>query len=172
MSSGKLPHLVDRHVGSQIRLARRLARVAQMDLALRIGVTFQQVQKYESGANRISASKLYATALALGRGIGWFYEGLDHTSPPGLAVGACAMNEPALHKTHGFLQTREGTLIAAAMSSLSVERRAAVLDLVKALAISDRREREREREAGPSDQSAGLARAASRLGSRVAEART
>ena len=70
------PHPVDRHVGLRIRIRRKEVGVSQERLAEALGITFQQVQKYERGANRVSASKLWEIARALNTGVGYFYEGL------------------------------------------------------------------------------------------------
>jgi transcriptional regulator with XRE-family HTH domain len=75
------PDPIDVHVGKRLRLRRKMEDMAQDTLAHRIGVTFQQVQKYENGANRISASRLYRIAQALGCGVAWFFEGLDGAAP-------------------------------------------------------------------------------------------
>ena len=69
-------HPVDRHVGLRIRMRRKELGVSQEKLADAVGLTFQQVQKYERGANRVSASRLWEIAGALQVGIGYFYEGL------------------------------------------------------------------------------------------------
>lgn len=68
---------VDRHVGARVAARRRDLGLSQSDLARAIGLTFQQVQKYERGANRISASKLWAIAGALNVDIQYFFEGLE-----------------------------------------------------------------------------------------------
>ncbi|WP_047464308.1 helix-turn-helix domain-containing protein [Rhizobium rhizogenes] len=68
-------HPVDIYVGQQIRLARKEQRMSQEALAKCLGVTFQQVQKYEIGANRVSASKLFEIATALQRPVSYFFEG-------------------------------------------------------------------------------------------------
>jgi transcriptional regulator with XRE-family HTH domain len=68
---------VDVHVGQRIRLRRRLLKVSQDALAESLGITYQQVQKYERATNRVSASKLLAVARALGVPVGYFYEGLE-----------------------------------------------------------------------------------------------
>jgi transcriptional regulator with XRE-family HTH domain len=68
------PHPVDVHVGSRVRLARLLAGKTQQWLAAQVSLTFQQVQKYERGANRISCSMLSEFATALDRPIPWFFE--------------------------------------------------------------------------------------------------
>ncbi|MDB5447521.1 MAG: transcriptional regulator, Cro/CI family [Phenylobacterium sp.] len=70
------PNPIDRHVGLRIRLRRKELGISQEKLAECIGLTFQQVQKYERAANRVSASKLWEMARALNTSIGYFYEGL------------------------------------------------------------------------------------------------
>src|SRR3954468_8091869 len=70
------PNPVDRHVGLRIRMRRKELGVSQERLAECIGLTFQQVQKYERAANRVSASKLWEVARALNTNIAYFYEGL------------------------------------------------------------------------------------------------
>lgn len=70
------PHPVDRHVGLRIRMRRKEIAVSQERLAEALGITFQQVQKYERGANRVSASKLWEIARALKTSVNYFYEGL------------------------------------------------------------------------------------------------
>lgn len=60
------PDAIDRHVGERLRFYRRLRRLSQEALAQRAGVTFQQIQKYELGQNRIAAGRLYRLACALG----------------------------------------------------------------------------------------------------------
>ena len=71
------PTSIDQHVGARLRLRRSLLEMSQAELGERLGVTFQQVQKYERGANRIGASRLFQVAKALGVPVGYFYEGLD-----------------------------------------------------------------------------------------------
>ena len=73
------PDLVDSHVGNRIRARRRLCKVSQAELADGIGLSFQQIQKYERGLNRVSASKLYAIAKRLGVPISHFFDGLAET---------------------------------------------------------------------------------------------
>ena len=71
------PHQVDVHVGNRIRLARLLAGRTQQWLAKQVRLTFQQIQKYERGANRVSCSMLSEFAVALERPIAWFFESND-----------------------------------------------------------------------------------------------
>jgi transcriptional regulator with XRE-family HTH domain len=71
----KAPSNVDRHVGSRVRMRRILNGMSQESLGEALGVTFQQVQKYEKGTNRIGASRLHQIASVLGVPIEFFYEG-------------------------------------------------------------------------------------------------
>lgn len=70
------PHAVDVHVGQRLRSQRKLMGLSQGDLAQRVGLTFQQIQKYERGVNRISASRLVEFALVLKVPPAWFFEGM------------------------------------------------------------------------------------------------
>lgn len=70
-------HPIDRHVGFRLRLARTSRKLSQTDLAKASGITFQQVQKYEKGTNRVSASRLFEFATLLGVQISYFFEGAD-----------------------------------------------------------------------------------------------
>jgi len=72
-----MPHPVDVHVGKRVRHRRWLAGMTQQQLAESVGIKFQQIQKYETGANRISASRLWDIAHALGVPVSYFFEGLD-----------------------------------------------------------------------------------------------
>ncbi len=67
---------VDRYVGAKIRAGRKLLAMSQSDLGEKLGVTFQQVQKYEKGTNRVGASRLNDLSQILGVPPGWFYEGM------------------------------------------------------------------------------------------------
>lgn len=68
---------VDRYVGSRMRMRRNSQRLTQNDLAEALGITFQQVQKYENGGNRISAGRLWQLAVAPDVPITWFFDGLS-----------------------------------------------------------------------------------------------
>src|SRR5512145_2081507 len=74
--ASRSPNPVDRHVGLRIRMRRKELGVSQERLAEAVGITFQQVQKYERGANRVSASKLWEIAAALKTPVAYFYDGL------------------------------------------------------------------------------------------------
>jgi transcriptional regulator with XRE-family HTH domain len=71
------PHPVDMHVGSRVRLSRAALGMSQEKLGDAIGVAFQQIQKYESGANRIGASRLYEISRALRVPIAFFFEEIE-----------------------------------------------------------------------------------------------
>lgn len=76
-SSKRGPNPVDVHVGKRVRIRRVLCGMSQTGLADQLGLTFQQLQKYESGANRISASRLWSIAQILDVPVSWFFVGLD-----------------------------------------------------------------------------------------------
>ncbi len=70
------PDAIDEHVGSRIRTRRIGLRMSQAELGRSLGVTFQQVQKYENGSNRVGASTLFRVATALGMPLDYFFESL------------------------------------------------------------------------------------------------
>ena len=72
-----MPHPVNVHVGKRIRHRRWLVGMTQQQLAESVGIKFQQIQKYETGANRVSASRLWDIADALNVEISFFFEGID-----------------------------------------------------------------------------------------------
>lgn len=72
-----MKHPVDVHVGKRIRHRRWMVGMTQQQLAERVGIKFQQIQKYETGMNRVSASRLWDISDALGVPISFFFEGLE-----------------------------------------------------------------------------------------------
>lgn len=72
-----MAHPVDVHVGKRVRHRRWLVGMTQQQLAERVGIKFQQIQKYETGANRISASRLWDIADALDVPVSFFFEGIE-----------------------------------------------------------------------------------------------
>jgi len=104
-STDRSPAAVDIHVGARVRMRRRFLGLNQTALAEALGLTFQQVQKYERGANRVSASKLYDIARALHVSVSFFFEGLPDQS---------LSDEPDLtgQALHAFLTTPEGLELA------------------------------------------------------------
>ncbi|HEY3947429.1 helix-turn-helix transcriptional regulator [Phenylobacterium sp.] len=122
------PNPVDRHVGLRIRMRRKELGISQERLAESIGLTFQQVQKYERAANRVSASKLWEMSRALSTNVSYFYEGLA-----GEAEGRGA-NLPR-EAMQDFLMTPEGIELAAIFPRITRSRvRRKILDLVRAMA--------------------------------------
>ena len=70
------PRPVDVHVGGRVRARRTLIGMSQEELGKHVGLTFQQIQKYEKGMSRIAASRLWQFSLILGQPIAWFFEGI------------------------------------------------------------------------------------------------
>ena len=85
---------IDAHIGNRVRAARQAQGMSQSVLANALGITFQQVQKYENGTNRVSAGRLYDVAHILGMPITYFYEGARHSvrsaRPPNAAAARVA----------------------------------------------------------------------------------
>ncbi len=124
------PAEVDMHVGARIRMRRRFLGLTQQTLAESLGLTFQQVQKYERGANRVSASKLYDIARALQAPVPYFFEGLADT---GSEEADAARG--AERNIRDFLMTAEGQELATLYPRISQSRlRRQVLELVRAIA--------------------------------------
>jgi transcriptional regulator with XRE-family HTH domain len=109
---------VDLHVGQQLRARRKTLGLSQELLATRVGVTFQQMQKYEKGTNRISASRLFDIAQALSVPVSYFFEGLTtHDTDPDDVI---AVNSDEIALLTAFRAARQETrnhLIALAEAS-------------------------------------------------------
>ena len=125
------PDPVDVHVGSRVRAQRRRMGLTQEGLAEALGLTFQQVQKYERGANRVSASKLYYIARTLRVPISYFFEGLDD---PEMAAGGPGLAEAPAPFVNDLLMADLGPELAATLSDISTKSRRAVLNLARHLA--------------------------------------
>ena len=93
---------VDQHVGQRVRAQRLLKGISQQALAGALNLTFQQVQKYERGVNRIGAGRLSQIAAVLGTSIGFFYEGAPR------AGGPKSEDEARMTRLTGFLATKQG----------------------------------------------------------------
>ena len=76
----KAPHPIDIHVGQRLKQQRKLQGISQENLAKQLGITFQQIQKYENGTNRISASKLYELSQILKTPIQFFFENYEKST--------------------------------------------------------------------------------------------
>ncbi|MGB0694365.1 MAG: helix-turn-helix domain-containing protein [Rhodospirillaceae bacterium] len=130
-------HPIDKHVGRRIRLRRNIVGMSQQALAKGVGVTFQQVQKYERGSNRVSASRLYEIGKVLGVSVEFFYEDFqDHEELPrkGLDAAAGALLEDEDQdptKTSDFL---EFYLLYRRMGSDQIRQR--LKELMKAMSNS------------------------------------
>ena len=130
----RAPHPMDIHVGSRVRLRRMMQGISQDKLGEELGLTFQQVQKYEKGVNRIGASRLFDIARVLEVPVQFFYD--DFGDGPETMIGFAETNPKAEEKSDfmQLLSTPEGVQLCRAYSSIrdyQVRRR--VLDLVKAL---------------------------------------
>lgn len=120
------PNPIDRHVGLRIRMRRKELGVSQEKLAESIGLTFQQIQKYERAANRVSASKLWEMARALNTSVAYFYEGLGEAPASG-------SNLPK-ETVQDFLMTSEGMELATSFPKIAAPKlRRRILDLVRTL---------------------------------------
>ena len=101
-----MPHPVDVHVGKRIRHRRWLVGMTQQQLAERVGIKFQQIQKYETGANRVSASRLWDIADTLDVQISFFFEGLetdaDHKSGSDQVPGDLLGDKEALDLVRSY----------------------------------------------------------------------
>lgn len=126
---------IDAHVGSRVRLRRQLMKMSQEKLGDELGVTFQQVQKYERGANRVGASRLYSLANVLDVPVNFFFEGLT-----GVAAGGVAETEQS-PIVYDFIQSPDGVALAEAFSRIKTPKvRRRVLELVRSLADEDEAE--------------------------------
>lgn len=94
-SSDHKPDSADLHVGNRIRMCRRAKGLSQEGLAAGLGLTFQQVQKYERGANRVSASKLLQVARTLEVPVAYFFDGLAGANGPD-DLGDARMTDAAM----------------------------------------------------------------------------
>ena len=105
ISKPKKPDSIDIHVGSRIRLARQALHMSQEKLGEALGITFQQVQKYEKGTNRVGSSRLMNISATLNRPVEFFFEGVD----------AAGHTQPADDLT-SFINSKEGMWLARAFS--------------------------------------------------------
>jgi transcriptional regulator with XRE-family HTH domain len=124
------PNPVDVSVGGRIRLRRRLLKVSQERLAYDLGLTPQQVQKYERARNGVSASRLYQIARSLGAPVAYFFEDL---ADPGHDAGAEGEAAPT-EQVHAFLMTPEGVELARLFPQIPRRLRRHLLELVRDLA--------------------------------------
>ena len=129
----KAPNPIDRHVGSRVRMRRLMLEMSQEKLADALALTFQQVQKYEKGANRIGASRLQHISHILQVPVAFFFEGAPHVPGPAGSVEMDAAPSPAY--VADFLATSDGlSLTKAFMRIPDAKLRRRIVDLVEQIA--------------------------------------
>ncbi|MGH6664765.1 MAG: helix-turn-helix domain-containing protein [Pseudolabrys sp.] len=127
----KTPNPVDKHVGARVRMRRMMLNMSQEKLGDALDLTFQQVQKYEKGTNRIGASRLQAIANILHVPVAFFFEGAPHV--PGHSGGMGEAPSPAY--VSDFLATTDGlSLTKSFMKIKSNKLRRRIVDLVEQIA--------------------------------------
>ncbi|MDK1491687.1 helix-turn-helix transcriptional regulator [Sinorhizobium sp. 7-81] len=127
----KKPNPIDIHVGSRIRLRRTMLGMSQEKLGEALGITFQQIQKYEKGTNRVGASRLQNISSILNVPVSFFFE-----DAPGEGAAASGMAEASSSNyVVDFLSSSEGLQLNRAFVKISDPKvRRKLVDLVKALA--------------------------------------
>jgi transcriptional regulator with XRE-family HTH domain len=127
---------IDFHVGERIRERRAEVGLTQEDLGIALQISYQQIQKYETGANRVSAGRLYEIAAALGVDIAYFFAGFE-TGQRAEPLPHGGHNRAAIELVRNFLEIKDESL------------RAAVTTLLRALKEQEGR-RDRRQGGGPS----------------------
>jgi transcriptional regulator with XRE-family HTH domain len=128
----KRSHPTDKHVGTRLRMRRLMLNKSQSDIAKALGLTFQQVQKYEKGSNRVSASRLQALSAILQVPMSFFFEGL----PQEPKLPTLAGDEQSLSYVDEFLATSEGVALALAFGRIRRPRvRRAIVALVEQIVV-------------------------------------
>jgi len=132
LENKKKPNPIDIHVGSRIRLRRNMLGMSQEKLGESLGITFQQIQKYEKGTNRVGASRLQAIASILSVPVAFFFE-----DAPGHEAGEAGglAEDSSTNYVVDFLNSPEGLQLNRAFVRINDPKvRRKVVDLVKALA--------------------------------------
>ena len=127
----KAPNPIDKHVGARVRMRRMMIGMSQEKLGENLGITFQQIQKYEKGTNRIGASRLQQISIVLGVPVAFFFEGAPTVGPEqdGLAEA------PSPAYVADFLATSDGlNLTRNFMRIQDPKVRRRIVDLVVAIA--------------------------------------
>jgi len=124
------PNPVDIHVGTRVRLRRQLLKMSQEKLGNQLGVTFQQVQKYERGTNRVGASRLWRMAQVMDVPVSFFYDGLGEDAPQ--TEFAEGDQTPIVYD---FINSTDGVSLAMAVSKIKHKAvRRQILELARSLA--------------------------------------
>jgi transcriptional regulator with XRE-family HTH domain len=127
----KTPNPIDRHVGARLRMRRLLSGFSQTKLGEALDVTFQQIQKYEKGANRIGASRLQQLARVLDVAPAFFFEGAPNDEMPASGVYETPDNDYVVD----FLSTNEGLQLNRAFAQIRDPKvRKRIVELVTSLA--------------------------------------
>ena len=127
----KSPNSTDIHVGARVRMRRLMLNLSQTELGDAVGVTFQQVQKYEKGANRIGAGRLQQISNFLQVPIPFFFEGLPPSARPSKAAG----DGRALSDISKFTATSEGLALIKAFTKIREPKlRRCIVRLIEAIA--------------------------------------
>ncbi|MEP5153170.1 helix-turn-helix transcriptional regulator [Planktotalea sp.] len=121
-----MAHPVDEHVGKRIRHRRWLVGVTQQQLAEKVGIKFQQIQKYETGANRVSASRLWDIAEALEADVSFFFAGMDQVEDLPTESEASAVPSD-------ILNDKEALDLVRSYYSIPEEQRRRLFDLARVL---------------------------------------
>jgi transcriptional regulator with XRE-family HTH domain len=128
----KAPNPIDKHVGSRVRMRRMMLSMSQEKLGDALGLTFQQVQKYEKGTNRIGASRLQQISNILQVPVAFFFEGAPNLST---SHGDGMKEAPSPAYVSDFLATSEGlALTKAFMRIKEAKLRRRIVDLVEEIA--------------------------------------
>ncbi len=137
MMAKKAPNPVDKHVGSRVRMRRMMLAMSQEKLGDALGLTFQQVQKYEKGTNRIGASRLQQISHILQVPVSFFFEGAPTVA---LATRADGMGEaPSPGYVSDFLATSDGLALTKAFMRIGDSKlRRRIVDLVEQIANDKR----------------------------------
>jgi transcriptional regulator with XRE-family HTH domain len=139
MMAKKAPNPTDKHVGARVRMRRMMLNMSQEKLGDALGLTFQQVQKYEKGANRIGASRLQQIAHILQVPVSFFFDGAP-CAPGQVPDGLSEAPSPAY--VSDFLATSDGLALTKAFMRLKdAKLRRRIVDLVEQMAGEDTEER-------------------------------
>jgi transcriptional regulator with XRE-family HTH domain len=127
----KVPNPTDKHVGSRVRMRRLMMRMSQEKLGMALGLTFQQVQKYEKGTNRIGASRLHQISQSLQVPAAFFFEG----APLPAGASEASVHAPSPSYVSDFLATSDGLALTKAFMEIKDGKlRRRIVDLVQDIA--------------------------------------
>ena len=134
------PNRVDLNVGVKMRQRRTLLGMTQEKLGEALGITFQQVQKYERGANRVGASRLFDLAKALDVPVGYFFEDIDNSYAK--AAGFAESPQKPLYGKDPLMKRETLELVKAYYSIKDRKVRARIVDMIRAFGASGQDEAE------------------------------